>query len=425
MLLGDGAVFFACLYVALVVRNLDLPESAVYQEHIWAFMVLFVLYELVLYIAGFWGRQIIPTAKNIFELLVPAHLLATGVMVLYFYFLPTTGISPKTNLVIFTTVLFGGMFVWKIAGLRLFTLYPIKAVIVGSAQDLVTIFRSQPLWNIKIVQTLSNQAGLEEIQRVLDRHKVDTIIVDLDRYPRIDILYKLMFADVSIIDIVALREEISSTIDLERIDQDWFLAHISKRGSTYRVLKRSMDVGAGVFLGLVFLCMYPVVWLAMQIEDGKHVLLRNQTRIGQRGREFRCFKFRTMAYDEVRWQNKGDQQNYVTTVGRFLRKSRLDEFPQCINLIRGDISLVGPRPILLGEHQTMVKRNPFQQARLLAQPGITGHAQVSQQHAPENEEEALERLSYDLYYIKNLSLWLDIKIILKTLKKLAQRAGMK
>ena len=123
------------------------------------------------------------------------------------------------------------------------------------------------------------------------------------------------------------------------------------------------------------------------------------------------------------WKNKNKKE--VTRVGHVIRKTRIDEFAQCWNIIRGDISLIGPRAILTQEHKTMVKRNPFQQARLLAQPGLTGWAQVKQKHAPENEEEAAERLAYDLYYIKNISLWLDVKIVLKTIKKVLEKAGMK
>lgn len=421
MLMGDTAVFFGCLYLALLVRNLYIPEVAVYREHVLAFIVLFVVYELVLYIAGFWGTQVIPTAKNIFELLLPAHAMATVIMLLYFYLLPSVGISPKTNLVIFSAILFLGMFAWKLIGLRVFTLYPIKAIVIGKAKDIEEIFENEPLWNVRIVDRLSNQVGLERIKNTLEEYQTDTIMVDLDRYPRIDILYKLMFANVSIIDTVSLREEMQSRIDLERIDHNWFLEHITRRGNTYRFLKRSMDVGAGIGIGLVTMFLLPCIALAIKLDDGGPVFIRQQ-RVGLRGREFSFYKFRSMSVDNDNWRNKNQA---ITRVGGWLRTTRIDEFAQCINLIRGDISLVGPRAILVREHKTMVKRNPFQQARLLAQPGLTGWAQVSQQHAPENEEEALERLAYDLYYIKNLSLWLDIKIILKTINKLAQRAGMK
>lgn len=423
MVIGDAITFFGVLYLSLVLRNLEFVDFAVYEQHIQSFFALFVVYELIIYIAGFYSRHIIPTAKNIFELLVPPHALATVVMLGYFYFLPSIGIAPKTNLIIFASLLFVAMFFWKLVSLRLFSLAPIRAVLIGQAADVRGMFDSQPLWNVRITQELSIQAGLDEIEQALEESRADTIVVDLDRYPRIDILYKLMFSNINIVDIVGLREEMYSKIDLERIDHDWFLQHITRRGSTYRFLKRTIDVVFGIIIMLVMMVLVPFIYIAVKLDDGGPIMIV-QRRVGLRGEEFDFYKFRSMYSNDTKWRDK-NQDKKITRVGRWLRKTRIDEFAQCINLIRGDVSLVGPRAILTNEHKSMVARNPFQQARLLAQPGLTGWAQVTQAHAPENEEEALERLAYDLYYIKNLSLWLDIKIILKTFKKLAQRMGIK
>ncbi|MFW0871293.1 MAG: sugar transferase [Patescibacteria group bacterium] len=423
MVTGDAITFFGVLYLSLVLRNFEFIDYATYEEHIRAFFLLFIIYEIIIYIAGFYSRQIIPTAKNIFELLVPPHALATVIMLGHFYFLPTLGISPKTNLIIFASLLFVAMFFWKLVSLRIFSLAPIRAVMVGQAADVREMFDREPLWNVRITDELSIQAGLEEINQALSDTRADTILVDLDRYPRIDILYKLMFSNINIVDIVDLREEMHSKIDLERIDHDWFLQHITRRGSTYRFLKRTIDVVAGFILLGIVIILYPFIFIAIKLDDGGSIYIV-QRRVGLRGQEFDFYKFRSMYSNDTKWKEKNNADK-ITRVGRWLRKTRLDEFAQCINLIKGDVSLVGPRAILVNEHQAMVGHNPFQQARLLAQPGLTGWAQVIQAHAPENEEEALDRLAYDLYYIKNISLWLDIKIILKTFKKLAQRMGMK
>jgi len=421
MLLGDAAVFFTTLYLALVLRNFALPSEEVYIEHVSAFLALFFVYEVVLYIAGFWGRRIIPTAKNIFELLVPAHVMATVIMVLYFYALSSLNVAPKTSLVIFTALLFVGIYAWKLMGLRFFTMYPIRAILIGKESRIKDAFENQPLWNVKIVEKFSYQVGLERLQNSLADNKADTILVSFDRYPRIDILYKLMFANISILDTVKLREEIESKIDLEYIDQNWFLNHVNRQSGSYRFIKRFLDVFAGLILGLVCLIVAPMLYIAVKLEDGGPLVI-TQKRIGLRGHEFNFYKFRSMSVDNDDWKNKNKK---VTQVGAFIRKTRIDELAQFWNIVKGDISLVGPRAILTREHKDMVKKNPFQQARLLAQPGLTGWAQVQQKHAPENEEEAAERLAYDLYYIKNISLWLDIKIILRTVKKLLQKTGMK
>ncbi len=421
MLIGDALVFFTALYVALLIRNLAWPSGSVYQEHALTFIALFVLYELILYTAGFWSQKIIPTTKTIFEILLPAHLLATVIMVAYFYFLPVVGLSPKTNLVLFSTVLLVGMFVWKLGGLRLFAMHRTKAVLIGKADDIKEMFEKQPLWNITLTENLSPLAGPERINKALEEGQADTLVVDVDRCPRIDALYQMMFSNITIWDITRLREEMQSKIDLERIDHNWFIEHITPQDNGYRFFKRVIDVWAGISIAVLLLVLLPIIYIAIKSEDGGSLMVR-QKRVGLRGHIFTFYKFRSMSVDNDHWKNKN---KLVTKTGFWLRKTRVDEFAQCINLIRGDISLVGPRAILVSEHEAMVNKNPFQQARLLAQPGLTGWAQVSQAHAPENEEEALERLAYDLFYIKNVSLWLDIKIILKTCKKLSQRAGMK
>ena len=423
MFVGDAFIFFGALYLALVLRNFSWPSESVYIEHAITFIALFVLYEIMLYIAGFWSQKIIPTSKTIFELLLPAHLLATVIMVAYFYFLPTIGMSPKTNLVLFSAVLLVGMFVWKLGGLRLFALHRTRAVLIGEADDIKDMFENQPLWNITLAENLSALVGPDQVSRALEQAQADTLVVDIDRYPRIDALYKMMFSNITIWDVTRLREEMQSRIDLERIDHNWFVEHITPQDNGYRFFKRVIDVGAGIFIALLLVVLLPIIYVATKIEDGGPLVVRQQ-RVGLRGRIFTFYKFRSMRTDDDLWKTKNDASK-ITRVGAWLRTTRVDEFAQCVNLIRGDVSLVGPRAILVNEHNTMVGKNPFQQARLLAQPGLTGWAQVNQLHAPENEQEALDRLAYDLYYIKNVSLWLDLKIILKTCKKMAQRAGMK
>ena len=278
---GRRGNIFASLYLALVVRNLALPESSVFVDHVGSFLLLFFVYEIILYIGGFWGRRVIPTAKNIFELLVPAHAMAVVVMVGYFYFLPSTGLSPKTNLVIFASILFTAMYAWKLVGLRLFTLYPIRAILIGNEAKLQEAFQEQPLWSVKIVHKHSHQVGLDTLKKTLADTKADTILVSFDRYPRIDILYKLMFDNISIIDTVKMKEEMDSKIDLEYIDQNWFLSHINKQSGGYRFIKRFMDVIAGAILLALCFIIAPILYIAVKIEDGGPVLI-TQKRIGLR-----------------------------------------------------------------------------------------------------------------------------------------------
>lgn len=156
--------------------------------------------------------------------------------------------------------------------------------------------------------------------------------------------------------------------------------------------------------------------LAVRLESEGPVLFV-QNRVGQGGREFRIYKFRSMRTDSEQGGAKLAQQNddRITRVGRFIRKTRLDELPQFFNILKGDMSLIGPRP----EQKAFVERFeqsiPFYGYRHIVKPGLSGWAQVTQGYAG-NEDETQLKIEHDFYYIKHFSLSLDILIIFKTLK---------
>jgi exopolysaccharide biosynthesis polyprenyl glycosylphosphotransferase len=188
------------------------------------------------------------------------------------------------------------------------------------------------------------------------------------------------------------------------------------RTSPYHYLKRLFDVIASA-TALVICCpLFILVPLFIWMEDGDPVLFR-QERVGRDGKRFILFKFRTMRYrgdhgDEDIYTREGDPR--VTRVGRWLRKLRLDELPQLWNALKGDISLIGPRPEWSKCAERYEQSIPFYHFRHLVKPGITGWAQVNYPYG-ESDEDAVEKLKYDLYYIRHYSLKLDAMIVLKTL----------
>jgi exopolysaccharide biosynthesis polyprenyl glycosylphosphotransferase len=190
-----------------------------------------------------------------------------------------------------------------------------------------------------------------------------------------------------------------------------------RRASMTRTVKRAMDVG----LGLVFLVLgfplFVLIALAIKLESRGPIFF-GQERVGQGGRIFRLLKFRTMVEGAERktgpvWASTNDPR--ATRVGRFLRRSRLDEFPQILNVLRGDMSFVGPRPERPPFVDTLQRRIPYYLQRQSVKPGITGWAQVRCAYGS-TVEEAAEKLEYDLYYIKNVSIFLDLLIVLSTVQ---------
>lgn len=216
----------------------------------------------------------------------------------------------------------------------------------------------------------------------------------------------------------AVYERLTGRVPLERVGKSWYVdlpIEHAGNSSLWNLTKRTMDVvlaGLGIVgLGLIF----PFLALAIYL-DSPGPIFYTQERAGKGGRIFRIFKFRSMALDaersEALWAQKNDAR--VTRVGWILRATHLDEFPQFLNVLRGDMSAVGPRPErpeIIGELTAQI---PLYRLRHAIKPGMAGWALVKHGYARTNHE-ALIRLQYDLYYMKHQSLWLDIVIILKTI----------
>jgi lipopolysaccharide/colanic/teichoic acid biosynthesis glycosyltransferase len=149
-----------------------------------------------------------------------------------------------------------------------------------------------------------------------------------------------------------------------------------------------------------------------------------QTRVGMHGKTFTIYKFRTMRIDAeksgAQWAQDNDER--ITPLGNFFRSSRIDELPQCWNIIKGDMSIVGPRPERPEFTSSLAKEIPYYDLRHVVKPGLTGWAQVSYPYGASTED-SLRKLQYDLYYIKNYSLLLDLNILLRTVLVTIRRTG--
>jgi len=213
-------------------------------------------------------------------------------------------------------------------------------------------------------------------------------------------------------------EELLDRVPIRYLEADWILRSFvdqARINPFYELVKRLLDISGG-FAGVVILtAMLPFIALIILIDSGAPVFY-SQVRMGKGGQLYKIFKFRTMRQDaepdgQPQWAEENDAR--ATRVGRFLRKSHLDEFPQFINVLRGEMSLVGPRaerPELVEWFQQHV---PFYRARLIVKPGITGWAQVNQDYAS-TIDETIDKLEYDLYYIKHRNVVMDIRVLMRT-----------
>ena len=195
----------------------------------------------------------------------------------------------------------------------------------------------------------------------------------------------------------------------------------------YDTLKRTTDIIGGIVLGLISLIVYPFVFLAIKIEDGGPVFI-TQKRVGKNNEVFRSYKFRSMNRSEDGvWV--GETDNKITKVGEFIRKTRIDELPQLWNILRGDLSFVGPRPDISGLNQRLSEEIEHYNVRNVIKPGLSGWAQIKQDYgkgnqvSPQGVVDTQVRLTYDVYYVKNRSFLLDIRIAFRTIKTVLSKFG--
>ncbi len=263
-----------------------------------------------------------------------------------------------------------------------------------------------------------NDGGLVHTVR---EKKADKLVVSLSErrgiFPLQDVL-NCKFCGVEVVDAPTFYEEITGKLLIENITPSWFIfSNGFKMTATRRFYKRILDVVLS-FIGLAMtMPLYPLVALIIKIDSRGPVFLK-QLRVGEMEREFTLFKFRTMRQDAEKnigavWAQKNDPR--VTRVGRLLRKIRVDELPQLYNVLRGEMSFIGPRPErpeFVGELKKVI---PYYSERHFVKPGVTGWAQIRYPYGA-SIEDAVEKLRYDLYYIKNISILLDMLIFFETIK---------
>jgi sugar transferase (PEP-CTERM system associated) len=260
------------------------------------------------------------------------------------------------------------------------------------------------------------------------RPPVDRVIVALDdRRQKLPVreLLRLRFEGVAIEEAGTLLERLSGKLQLEHLRPSSFIYPDGFRLKTMQQIPRRVASTLAAVLGLIlFAPFFPVVALLVRLSSPGPIFFR-QTRVGFRGRHFKVVKFRTMAQNAesatgAKWAVKNDPR--VTPVGRFMRKCRIDEVPQLWNVLCGDMGFVGPRPERPEFVPILSNEMPYYHLRHMIRPGLTGWAQVRYGYGG-SLEESRHKLEFDLYYLKHMSLGLDLLIMFETIKTIIRRRG--
>jgi lipopolysaccharide/colanic/teichoic acid biosynthesis glycosyltransferase len=402
LLIGDAVAFVVALYATLFARYGAPPSPEVLAPYVAPFGFLFALWLLVYFASGLYGKRLALFPSRVPDVLLRVQVVNIVLAAVFFFLIPIFGIAPKTILAIYLVISLALIYLWRLV------LYPKLSMpgkrepvaVIGAGEEVVALVKEvngNPRYGIEIIEEIA-EADIAQAARA----------------------YQVVpFED--------LYEEVFDRVPLSKLEQVWFTENVAASDPAYYVLvKRASDIVGGVLMGLITLVLAPFISIANHVESGRRTgpLFLRQERFGKNGKHIRVYKFRSMQRDDQRsgeWTHEGE--NRVTKVGAFLRLTSLDEFPQFINVLKGEVSLVGPRNDILGLGQRLAQALPYYEARYLVIPGITGWAQINQQYeqghlSPQSVEETKTRLAYDFYYLKHRSLGLDLVIALKTVKRM-------
>jgi len=369
--------------------------------------------------------------------------LATLIYVLVYlliYFTSAPNSLPRRGVSVFIVIAVFFTLLWRLAYIRMFTAPHLlrRVLIVGAGNagktlvDVIEKLWPPPFFTVGLIDDDPEKHGQKignfpilgdsrELIEIIQEQHVTDLILAISGEMKGEMFQSILTAQemgAHLAPMPQVYEELLGRVPIFLLETEWIVRSFVEKTSTstFFVLAKSLIDFAGGLVGtLITIGFFPFISLATILESGFPVLF-TQERLGRGGQPYKMVKFRTMDRDaerdgEARLAEENDQR--VTRVGWFLRRTHLDELPQFINVLRGEMSLVGPRaerPQLVEHFQ---KQIPFYRARLLVKPGITGWAQINYGYAG-NVSETAVKLEYDLYYIEHRNLLMDTSIILRT-----------
>jgi exopolysaccharide biosynthesis polyprenyl glycosylphosphotransferase len=437
LLLGDLAALYASLVGTLLIRYGEGFSRELVEHHLAPFSVIFAVWILLFYAAGLYDLRRLRNTLEFFKTLLLALASNALITILFFYLVPFFGIAPKVNFFVFL-----GIFTLLIAFWRRFWNGHVASG--GTFRSIILIGEGASAGEIRALIAQNPQLGYElkewvtppatalaggNIRTLHEGHRADIIAIDrrLKELPALSReLYHLLQSGVEVRDLSAMYELLFKKIPVEEVEESWVLDNVSTQAQFYDSLKRVAEFLIALTLGIVLLPVELLIALLILITSPTGPAVCAQTRTGYRGKPYTHYKFRTMRSCHEKEQ-RGPQWKTVhagriadprlTPLGRLLVHTHLDELPQLLNILKGEMSFVGPRPERPQFVDVLKEQLPYYEVRHAVKPGVTGWAQINYRYAA-SVEDSLEKLRYDLYYVKNRSLVLDLAIILKTLKTL-------
>lgn len=450
LIFGDLICFVFSFWITLALRYWKTPDFSVLFTHLGLYTGLFFLWVVINYINGLYDLSGRIQRGNLYRRIVETAFLIIIFSIIYFYLVPNTDITPKRILLLNVFIGYGLLAFWRfifdtyIGSHKLRT----NVIFVGltpESKDLMDFILRHPQSGYHIVsaidisktlkshdQEFAVYHDLKSLRPAITTYQAQLVVIapHLQRDEEaLRELYELLFWSVEIVDATSFYESITGRIPPATFSEGWFLEHIHTRvNPLYEKWRTVLDYVAGIVMGIAFIIFGPFIALAIRMTSPGPIFIR-QKRVGLNSNIFTLYKFRSMyalsadgsaEVAGVEFAKKEDKR--ITAIGKFLRKTRLDELPQCINILKRDVTLIGPRPERPEIVEELTLRMPFYPLRHVVRPGLAGWA-VLHQNYTDTIEKSLEKLQYDLYYIKNRSFLLDISILLRTVNVVLRLMG--
>lgn len=424
LFLGDISLLYFSLLLTVFFGFWGQSPSETFILHLFPFSILYFFWLVIFYVSGLYDLHLIKTKSSFYSRLAGAFFSILVLGIIFFYSLPFFGITPKTNLIINVLIFLLLFIFWRNLFYYLFSSYFLNRIaLIGRGfkiENLRKELEQRPYLGYKIVPVDLRKDIVDQIKK----ENVDTVIFteEFESEPEmIKALYFYLPSKIKFLDLAQAYEIITEKIPAETISRNWLLEKSKEEKLFYDKIKRTFDFVSAIIILAITFPLWPLIALFIKLGDRGPVFYK-QERVGKNRKIFGLLKFRSMIpgaeKEGPKWAEKEDKR--TTKAGRFLRKTHLDEIPQMLNVIKGDISLTGPRPERPEFVSQLEKEIPHYHLRHLIKPGFTGWAQLKFRYG-RSIIDAKEKFEYDLYYLKNRNFLLDIGILLKTFQLFFKR----
>jgi exopolysaccharide biosynthesis polyprenyl glycosylphosphotransferase len=452
IVIGDVVMFYLAFYLSIWLRYLQIPKNFRIHELFSPMTDLFIMAVIIFFIAGLYD---IERSKNRWPFFQKILIVLTFWMFLgliYFYLNSKITAQPKTIMLLCATLSFALISLWRAIHNKyiLKAILKTKIVFIGlteAVSDLMEKIDNEPELGYEIIGIvkIENQPSQERLP-IFCNYKILSDINELDAQniqpdaiviapalaqdpEMLKNLYGRLFKQTGIFTLEKFYELIMKRIPPFTFSESWFLQNLKEQEKKiYDRFRMIIDFFFAFIMAIFFAVTFLFIALMIKLSSSGPIFF-SQKRVGQNGKIFSIYKFRTMKVlnSDGSAELNGAQyaqikDSRITGVGKFLRRSRLDELPQFLNILKREMSLIGPRPERPEFVEQLTTKMPYYALRHLIKPGLTGWAQIQKSYYG-NIEENLRKLEYDLYYLKNRNLLLDISIILRTFNILGRMAG--